>query len=156
MKSDKTNAVRALDTAGMSYSLHPYDPDSGDAVHTAKLLSIPPERLFKTLVTCGPEHRCFVFLVPADRELNNKKAARAAGVKQVSMLPQKELLPTTGYVHGGCSPLGMKKRFPTFLSDTAAHFPTVFFNAGRRGLMIEALPDDLCRMIGASYADLLP
>lgn len=154
MKIDKTNALRLLDRARLAYTPHPYDSESGSASETASLLGVSPLRLFKTLVTVGADRAHYVFLVPAEAELDLKKAAARAGVKSLAMLPQKELLPLTGYVHGGCSPLGMKKQFPTFIDESAAAFPTVYCSAGRRGLMMELAPDDLLSAARASYADL--
>lgn len=153
MKIDKTNALRLLDRAGVAYTAHPYDAESGSAVETASLLGADPARLFKTLVTVAADRNHYVFMIPADAELDLKKAARAAGVKSLTMLPQKELLPLTGYVHGGCSPLGMKKQFRTFLQESAAAFPTLYCSAGKRGLMMELAPDELLRVADGSYAD---
>ena len=154
MKIDKTNALRLLDRAGIPYTPHPYDPESGSASETASLLGVSPLRLFKTLVTVGADRAHYVFLVPSEAELDLKKAAACAGVKSLSMLPQKELLPLTGYVHGGCSPLGMKKLFPTYIDGSAAAYPTVYCSAGRRGLMMELSPNGLLSVARANYADL--
>lgn len=153
MKIDKTNALRLLDSAKVAYTAHPYDPESGSATETAALLGVSPHRLFKTLVTVAADRGHYVFMIPADAELDLKKAARAAGVKSLAMLPQKELLPLTGYVHGGCSPLGMKKYFPTFLHSSAAALETICCSAGKRGLMMELSPAALCRVAAAVYAD---
>lgn len=110
--------------------------------------------MFKTLVTEGRSGAHYVFLVPAPAELDLKKAAAVVGEKSIAMLKSKELLPLTGYIHGGCSPLGMKKLFPTCIDETAQLFDTICVSAGRRGLQVELRPDDLCAVIGAKYADL--
>lgn len=154
-KLPKTNALRALDRAQVSYRTHTYDTAQLDAVHAAKDIGVPCARLFKTLVTASPDGRHFVFLLPSDATLDTKRAARAAGVKDIAMIPQKELLPLTGYIHGGCSPLGMKKAFPTFVDESAAAFDTILFSAGHIGCMAELSPADLLRLTGASYAPLV-
>jgi len=153
MKIEKTNALRLLDRAKITYTPHPYNPDSGSAAETASLLGVSPLRLFKTLVTVASDRTHYVFMIPAEAELDLKKAAVCAGVKSLAMLPQKELLPLTGYIHGGCSPLGMKKHFPTFVEQSAANFPTLYCSAGRRGLMMELAPGDLLAAAEANYGD---
>ena len=152
--AEKTNALRLLDAQGVAYRAHAYDADAADGMEVASLLGQSPDRVFKTLVTAAPSRKNYVFVVPVDCTLSLKKAAAAVGEKSVSMLPQKELLPLTGYIHGGCSPLGMKKAFPTFVNDTAQLFDTVCVSAGRRGLQVELAPDDLCALTGAAYCDL--
>lgn len=142
--NDKTNVMRILDSKKISYEYHTYKPDatmSGEEI--AKLLGEDADKVFKTLVTRGKTGQYYVFVVPVKAELNLKKAARAAGEKSVSMIMQKELLPLTGYVHGGCSPVGMKKAFPTFIHETAQSSKRIFVSAGKVGYQIELAPDDL-------------
>ncbi len=153
-KIQKTNVMRILAQSKIPYLAHPYDTSELDAVHAADSIGVPRARLFKTLVTQAADGGHAVFLVPSDATLDLKRAARAAAVKSVCMLPQKQLLPLTGYVHGGCSPIGMKKCFPTFVDESAAAFDSILFSAGRIGLMVEVSPKDLCALIGASYAPL--
>lgn len=153
-KEDKTNALRLLDARNVPYDTHTYDPDTTDGESVAKLLGVEPDRTFKTLVTVAPSRKNYVFIVPVNCTLNLKKAAQAAGEKSIAMILQKELLPLTGYIHGGCSPLGMKKLFPTFLNETAQLFDRICVSAGRRGYQVELSPDTLLEMVGGQYADL--
>lgn len=153
---DKTNVMRVLDGRKIAYSSHTYEPDasmSGEEI--AFLLGEDADRVFKTLVTQGKSGRYYVFVVPVRAELDLKKAARAAGEKAVGMIKQKELLPLTGYVHGGCSPVGMKKRFPTFIHETAREYGTMFVSAGKVGYQIEIAPDDLAGIAGCRWADIV-
>ena len=152
MKQTKTNVMRILEQNKIPYEAHPYDISRLDAVHAADDLGVPRTRLFKTLVTVANDGRHFVFLIPSDATLHLKRAAQAAGVKGVSMLPQKELLPLTGYIHGGCSPIGMKKSFPTFVDESAAAQETIYFSAGKIGVMVEVAPQALLSLVGARYA----
>jgi len=154
MKQDKTNALRLLDAAGVKYTTHIYDENATDGQEVARLLGQTPDTVFKTLVTAGASRKYYVFVVPVNCTLHLKKAAQAAGEKSIAMIPQKELLGLTGYIHGGCSPVGMKKLFPTFLHETAQLFDTICVSAGRRGLQMELSPDILLQTIGGSYADL--
>ena len=152
---DKTNVMRVLDSKKIAYSSYSYTPDSSlTGEEIAKLLNEDVERVFKTLVTQAKSGSYYVFVVPVNATLHLKKAASAVGEKSIAMLPQKELLPLTGYIHGGCSPVGMKKLFPTFIHETAQLFDTIFVSAGRRGCQIELSPDTLCELIGAKYVDL--
>ena len=151
---EKTNALRLLDAQGETYLTHTYDPDTTDGESVAQLLGQPADQVFKTLVTVAPSRRNYVFVVPVNCTLNLKKAARAAQEKSIAMIPQKELLPLTGYIHGGCSPLGMKKLFSTFIHETAQLFDTICVSAGRRGFQMEVNPETILRMTGAQYADL--
>ena len=114
-----------------------------------------PEKVFKTLVTVGKTGGHYVFMIPVAQELDLKKAAKAVGEKSIAMIPQKELLPLTGYIHGGCSPVGMKKQFPTAIHESAAEFDKIFFSGGKIGLQIEASPEDLKKLIPLQYADLI-
>ena len=151
---EKTNAMRLLDAADIPYQAHAYDPELTDGVSVAAAVGIDADRVFKTLVTVGATGEHFVFVIPVGLTLDLKKAAKAAGVKNIAMIRQKELLPLTGYVHGGCSPLGQKKLFRTFFDETAILFDQIVFSAGKRGLQIEAAPDPLVAYLKASYADL--
>ncbi|MCR4589672.1 MAG: Cys-tRNA(Pro) deacylase [Lachnospiraceae bacterium] len=154
--NDKTNVMRVLDQKKISYESHSYKPDasmSGEEI--AALLNEDPVRVFKTLVTQGKSGQHYVFVVPVEAELNLKKAAAAAGEKAVSMIKQKELLPLTGYVHGGCSPIGMKKSFPTFVHETAVNHEKMFVSAGKVGYQIELSPKDLLEITGSKTADIV-
>lgn len=155
----KTNAMRILDTSKVPYKAYEYNPhDKIDAVSIAGYIGKPTEQTFKTLVTQSPtaQHgfNYFVFVIPADSELNVKKAAQAAQVKNIEMMPLKKLLPLTGYIHGGCSPLGMKKDFPTFIDETAILFDTICLSGGKIGLTLELNAEQLATTIGAKFADL--
>ncbi len=151
---EKTNVMRLLDQAGIPYVPHWYDPETVQGTAVAALLHQSSECLFKTLVTVGSDRGHYVFVIPSADTLDLKKAARAAGVKSIAMLPQKELLPLTGYVHGGCSPVGMKKPFPTFIDETALITDAFFCSAGRRGAQVELNAEALAAYIGAAFADL--
>ena len=154
-KQDKTNCMRVLESKKIPYVPHSYEADptlTGEDI--ARLLGEAPGQVFKTLVTEGRPRQYYVFVIPVDRELNLKKAASAAGEKSVRMIPQKDLLPLTGYVHGGCSPVGMKKLFPTFIDETAQLFEVMFVSGGKVGLNLEIAPDRLRSFIQAQYADL--
>lgn len=143
-KEEKTNVMRVLDAKKISYESHAYKPDatmSGEEI--AALLGEDADKVFKTLVTQGKTGAFYVFVIPVKGELDLKKAAKACGEKAVSMIKQKDLLPLTGYVHGGCSPIGMKKHFPTFIHETAVGYDTVFVSAGKVGFQIELAPADL-------------
>lgn len=136
---DKTNAMRMLDSKKLAYSAHRYGDGKTalQGTEVAALLGIDPAKVFKTLVTVGASRAHYVFMVPVGEELDLKKAAAAVGEKSVAMIMQKELLPLTGYVHGGCSPIGMKKQFTTVIHETAENFDTIVFSGGRIGLQIE-------------------
>lgn len=155
-KEIKTNAMRALERAKVAYTPHEYDPEGGiDGVHVASVLGIDPARVFKTLVTQGKSRVYFVFVIPVAQELDLKKAARAAGEKAVEMLPVKDLLPVTGYVRGGCSPVGMKKAFPTFLHESALTQQRILVSAGKIGHQVEVEPGALAALVRARFADLI-
>lgn len=151
---EKTNVMRMLDAAKVGYTPHEYDEEAADGESVARALGENPECVFKTLVCVNDKHEYFVFDVPVNGELNLKKAAKAAKSKSIAMIHLKELLPLTGYIHGGCSPLGLKKPFPVFIDETAMLFDTIFVSAGKRGAQVEMKPDDLLRMCGGTYADL--
>lgn len=153
----KTNALRLLDLAGIDYAIREYDVSDGliDARSIAIKTGLPFEQCFKTLVAVNPAKEHFVFVVPATGELDLKKAARAAKSKSMEMIPLKELLPTTGYVHGGCSPVGMKKQFPAFIEESAQLFDEIGISGGKIGLNIRLDPVKLAALIGARFADLV-
>ena len=154
-KEEKTNVMRVLDGKKISYESHAYEPDpalSGEDI--ANILGEEPEKVFKTLVTQGKSGMYYVFVVPVKEELDLKKAAKEAGEKAVAMIKQKELLPLTGYVHGGCSPIGMKKQLKTFIHKTAPDHEKIFVSAGKVGMQIELSPDDLINVAGCRVADI--
>ena len=153
---EKTNVMRVLDGKKIQYTAHTYEPDatmSGEEI--ASILEEDADKVFKTLVTQGKSGQYYVFVVPVKAELNLKKAAKASGEKAVSMIKQKELLPLTGYVHGGCSPIGMKKQFPTFIQESAKQYERMFVSAGKVGYQIELSPQDLASVTGCSFADIV-
>ena len=148
--------MRVLDGKKIAYESHAYQPDatmSGKEI--AGILGEPSEKVFKTLDTQGKTGPYYVFGVPVEAELDLKKAAKAAKEKAIAMIRQKELLPLTGYVHGGCSPIGMKKQFPIFIHETAPGFDRVFVSAGKVGYQIELSPADLIRVTGCTVADIV-
>jgi Cys-tRNA(Pro)/Cys-tRNA(Cys) deacylase len=155
-KEEKTNVMRVLDGKKIAYESHSYEPDAtmtGEEI--AGILGEDPVKVFKTLVTQGKSGAYYVFVVPVCAELDLKKAAKAAGEKAVSMIKQKELLPLTGYVHGGCSPIGMKKAFPVFIHETATGYDKVFVSAGKVGFQVELAPGDLIDAAGCKVADII-
>lgn len=156
-KIEKTNAARLLDRAKIPYSLIPYEVDEENlaATHVAEQLGEDIARVFKTLVLKGDRTGHFVCVIPGDREVDLKAAARASGNKKCDLIPMKELLPTTGYIRGGCSPIGLKKPFPIFLHRTAEKFETIFISAGVRGLQIQIAPHDLITFTHATLSDLV-
>lgn len=156
-KQQKTNVARLLDKAGIAYELvaYPVDESNLAANHIAETLGEDIRRVFKTIVLTGDRTRYFVCVVPGDCEIDLKKASKAVGNKKSELLPLKELLPLTGYIRGGCSPIGMKKPFPTFFHTTALDFDHIFVSAGQRGLQLKISPADLIGYVGASTADLV-
>ena len=154
-KEEKTNVMRTLDQKKDPYIPHLFDADTRSGEEIAKILGEDPSRVFKTLVTTGKTGQHYVFDIPVNEELDLKKAAKAVGEKSIDMLPQKELLPLTGYIHGGCSPIGMKKQFVTRVDESAILLETMIVSGGRIGSQIELAPDDLCRASGAEYSDLV-
>ena len=152
----KTNAVRALDAADLAYEFRVFE--CGDhvpsGVEVAEALELDPDQVFKTLVTVGKTGEHYVFMIPVAEELDLKKAARAVGEKSIAMIKSKELLPLTGYVHGG-SPIGMKKTFTTVVDETAQLFDAIYFSAGKIGCQIRLSSEDLGKVIDLSYADLI-
>lgn len=149
---DKTNVMRILDSKKISYRPYEYDPSLTEGEKIAAVLGEQPGRVFKTLVTQAGSGAHYVFVVPVAAELDLKAAARAVGEKSVAMLKQKDLLPLTGYIHGGCSPVGMKKPFRTVFDEHARQLETFFVSAGRVGRQIEVSPAALCELTGASFA----
>ncbi len=155
-QQDKTNVMRVLDQKKIPYRSYYYEADGHTTgAEVASRLGQDPERVFKTLVTAAKSGQHYVFVIPVEAELDLKKAAAAVSEKAVSMIPQKELLPLTGYVHGGCSPIGMKKPFPTVLDSSAEAFDTICFSAGRIGAQVEASPKDLQKIIRVRFADVV-
>ena len=152
---EKTNVMRLLDVAGIRYTPHAYDPDAVDGQAIARLLGEDPECVYKTLVCVNQKGEHFVFCVPVMGELDLKKAAKASGSKSIEMIHQKELLPLTGYVHGGCSPIGLKKPFPVYIEETAQIFDEIYISGGRRGYQVQLSPLELASYCKASFADLL-
>ena len=154
---NKTNAARLLDKAKIKYELVPYEVDENDlaASHIATQLGEDIRQVFKTLVLKGDKTGHFVCVVPGDAEVDLKKAAKVSGNKKVDLIPMKELLPTTGYIRGGCSPVGMKKTFPTYFHSTCMEFGYIFVSAGVRGLQLKIAPADLVGYVRASVADII-
>ena len=156
-KIAKTNVARLLDQAKISYSLVPYIVDENDlsAGHIAEQLGEDIEQVFKTLVLRGDKTGHFVCVVPGEDGVDLKKAAKISGNKKADLIPMKELLPTTGYIRGGCSPIGMKKPFPTYFHETCILFDYIYVSAGVRGLQLKINPDDLVKYVGATVCDLV-
>jgi Cys-tRNA(Pro)/Cys-tRNA(Cys) deacylase len=152
----KTNVARLLDKAKIPYELVPYTVDENNlaADHVAEELGEDINQVFKTLILHGDRSGHFVCVVPGNTEVDLKKAAKAAGAKKAEMIPMKELLPLTGYIRGGCSPIGMKKPFPTFFHQSALNFEVIFVSAGVRGLQLKINPQDLISYVKAAVADL--
>lgn len=153
-KHEKTNAMRQLDRKKAVYTVYSYDGGALSGTEVASALGKEPARCFKTLVTVGKTGGHYVFMIPVAAELDLRKAASAAGEKSVAMLPQKELLPLTGYVHGGCSPIGMKKQFPTFIDETAQLYDEIGVSAGCRGCQVLLDPMQLTDYVNATLCDL--
>ena len=154
--NDKTNVMRVLDSKKITYTSHSYEADptlTGEEI--AGILGEDSDKVFKTLVTQGKSGSYYVFVVPVKAELDLKKAAKAAGEKSIAMIKQKDLLGLTGYVHGGCSPVGMKKQFPTFIHETAESYDKIFVSAGKVGHQIELAPKDLMAVVGCKSADII-
>ena len=152
----KTNVIRLQEKAGIPFRTAEYEVDESDlsGVHVARQLGQPCEQVFKTLVLRGAKLGPFVCCIPVAEEVDLKKAADAAGEKKVEMLPMKELLPTTGYIRGGCSPVGMKKKYPVWLDETAELYDEIAVSAGVRGMQVILAPQDLMGFVGARVADL--
>ena len=154
MKAEKTNAMRQLDRKNQTYNVHTYDGGALSGTEVASVLRQDVSRVFKTLVTAGKSGQHYVFMVPVAQELHLKKAAAAVGEKSVAMIAQKELLPLTGYIHGGCSPIGMKKQFPTVIDASAPEDGTIFFSGGKIGIQIETTLQALRQIVPLTIADI--
>lgn len=156
-KTEKTNVMRLLDAAGISYRSMEYQVDENDlsGVHVAAVLGQDVDTVFKTLVLKGEKTGYLVCCIPVAEELDLKKAAKAAGDKKVEMIPMKDLLAVTGYIRGGCSPIGMKKKFPTYIEETAVLFDEIAVSAGVRGAQIIINPEQLKDYVGASFVSLV-
>ena len=154
-KEEKTNVMRTLEQKKIPYTAYTYPTEGGamDGVSVAAYLGVDPEEVFKTLVAKGASGQYYVFDIPVAESLDLKKGAKAVGEKSIAMLPQKELLPLTGYVHGGCSPVGMKKPFPTVFHETAEILDRIMVSAGKIGFQIQCRPEDLLALVGATTAD---
>lgn len=151
----KTNAIRELDTAKLPYQARFFEgTEALSGVEVARKLGLDQDRVFKTLVTRGKSGTYRVFMIPVACELDLKKAASATGEKAVAMIKSKELLPLTGYVHGGCSPIGMKKPFPTYIDETAELYESIYFSGGRIGCQLEMALEDLRAIVPVETADL--
>ena len=157
MKINKTNAARILDSKKINYELVPYTVDESDlaATHVAAELGADIAQVFKTLVLRGDRNGLLVCVIPGDKEVDLKKAAKLSGNKKVEMIAMKELLPLTGYIRGGCCPIGMKKPFPTWIHSTCMDFPFIYISAGVRGLQLKIAPQDLLDVTGSVVADLI-
>lgn len=154
--SEKTNAARILDRLKINYELVEYivDPDNLAADHVAEELSEPIEQVFKTLVLRGDKTGIIVCVVAGNREVDLKKAAKVSGNKKVEMIAMKELLPLTGYIRGGCTAIGMKKHYSTYISEDALNFPFIYVSAGKRGLQLKLSPNDLAKAADATFEDI--
>ncbi|NLY87377.1 MAG: Cys-tRNA(Pro) deacylase [Clostridiales bacterium] len=152
----KTNAMRQLDTADIPYETSEYNYDESDlsGEHVANELGISKDEIFKTLVTYGDNNMLFVFVVPVSGNLDLKKAAAVSGNKKIEMIHVKDIISLTGYLRGGCSPIGMKKNYSTYIDETAVLFEKIYFSAGKRGVQIIMDPTDLADFINADFADL--
>ena len=151
MKINKTNAARLLDKAKIAYELIPYEVDENDlsAIHVADSLGENIEQVFKTLVLHGDKNGHFVCVIPGEHEVDLKLAAKASGNKKCDLIPMKELLPLTGYIRGGCTPIGMKKPFPTYIHESGLNSPYIYISAGQRGLQLKLDPNDLIKEVHA-------
>ena len=153
---EKTNVMRILDQKKIPYQAYCYaDTDAVSGVEVAKVLGQNANQVFKTLVTVGASKRNYVFVIPVCEELHLKKAAKAVGEKSIEMIKSKELLPLTGYIHGGCSPIGMKKLFKTVIHDSAENFETIIFSAGKIGYQVEVAPADLKKVVPYAFCDVI-
>ena len=149
--------MRILDSLSIPYSIHTYqwDEEHLDAVHAAESAGLDPERVYKTIVMRNSEKRIFVFCLPAEFGISLKKARALTGSREIDLIRMDELMPLTGYIRGGCSPLGMRKHYPTYISELAALEETIYISGGQRGVQIELKPDDLARAAEAEFADFI-
>ena len=154
--ASKTNAVRLVEQAGIACkeAFYEYDENDLNGNHAAEAIGFPAEQVFKTLVTRGPKNGIQVFCIPVCCELDLKKAAKASGDKSIEMIHVKELLPLTGYIRGGCSPVGMKKKYPTYIDETCQLWDEIAVSAGERGHQMILSPDALAQLTGAEYVDI--
>ncbi len=153
----KTNAMRILESLSIPYTVHTYEyyEDNLDAVHAAQSAGLETEKVFKTIVMRNSSNNVFVFCLPADFEISLKKARAITGSKDIDLIKQNELLPLTGYIRGGCSPLGMKKHYPTYIEETALLEDYIYVSAGQRGMQLQLKPEDLRRAADAEFADFI-
>lgn len=152
---EKTNVMRTIESKKLKYNYYFYDPETVNGEEVAAVLNENPDRVFKTLVTVGKSKKNYVFMVPVCEELDLKKAAKAVGEKSIEMIKSKELLPLTGYIHGGCSPVGMKKLFTTTAHTTIQDFDTVYFSGGKVGCQVEMNFEDLKKIVPVKTADII-
>ncbi|MCQ2796959.1 MAG: Cys-tRNA(Pro) deacylase [Bacilli bacterium] len=152
---NKTNVMRLLDVGNVRYEPHEYDENIVNGEQVALAVGEDPNAVFKTLVCYNEKKEHYVFCVPVNGSLDLKKAAKVSHSKFIDLIPQKELLPLTGYIHGGCSPIGMKKQFITFIDETAQLFDTIYISGGKRGLQVEINPLELSEYVKATFVDLL-
>ena len=154
-KQEKTNVMRFLEQKKIPYKMHDYTESGAIAGEdVARVLGENPDEVFKTLVTVGKSKQNYVFIVPVNKELNLKKAASAVGEKSIEMIKSKDLLPLTGYVHGGCSPIGMKKQFPTVVHNTAETMENILFSGGKIGMQVELRVEDFKKILNIKFADI--
>lgn len=153
-KQDKTNVMRILDSKKIEYTAHYYE-NAVAGLEVIEVLGENPDQAFKTLVTRGNSNNFYVFVVPVSKELDLKKAAKAVGQKSIEMIKQKELLPLTGYIHGGCSPIGMKKFFTTVIDKSSLNFETIFVSAGKIGAQVEMKTTDFEKVIRVTFEDIV-
>lgn len=154
-EEQKTNAIRSLEQKKIDFKVYNYSQEEAiSGVEVASVLGQNPDMVFKTLVTVGKSGNHYVFMIPVAKELDLKKAAKAVGEKNIEMIKSKELLPLTGYIHGGCSPVGMKKFFTTTIDETAKNYPTIMFSGGAIGFQVETRLSELAKVIRFSTADL--
>ena len=151
---EKTNVMRILDQKKIKYCEHFYSSDITNGEEVAKILGQDPDTVYKTLVTIGSDKRNYVFVIPVNATLDVKKVAKIVGKKSIDMIKQKDLEPLTGYIHGGCSPIGMKKKFPTYLDKTVENFSEIFVSGGRVGLQIKIKKEDLIKLVDAKIDEL--
>lgn len=155
MKVEKTNVMRILDQKKINYNTYSYvDTDAISGMEVAEVLGQNPNQVFKTLVTVSGKNINYVFVVPVNRELDLKKAAKVVGEKSIEMIKSKELLPLTGYIHGGCSPIGMKKMFKTVIDESCKNFETIIFSGGKIGYQVELKLEDIEKVIRVEYNDI--
>ncbi len=153
---EKTNVMRILDQKKINYNSYYYgDTDAVSGIEVAKVLKQDDNQVFKTLVTVSVSKKYYVFMVPVACELNLKKAAKSVGEKSISMIPLKDLLPLTGYVHGGCSPIGMKKKFPVIIHQSAKNFSSIIFSAGKIGYQVDVSVSDLASLLSCQFSDIV-